>query len=326
MALIKCAECGGTVSDQASACPHCGAPKAAPAPQPKPTASPVPIAAVFLLIVVIAILVSAVRGGADGTEKSQSGAAQAQATPSPKVRVVNFDEPLETSGRTLVCPLSALFEVREGRGVQAAMKSRMSVFSRQEEAEKAGCEEWQEGVAVVLADAQRTMAKKWQTAGSCGMVASGDHLFFTCELRNTSAGPASPAPATPAEIHPAESPPPVAELPPPIKMKPGSPATLEGAYGFDAFDQCCVDGKETRQRFAFVRLDRSIYLHELGPDARAKNENLVGAVQLGVSPVSIDTIAPGQRISVKCSSLDEGETGHYALPAYCREPEIVLQE
>jgi uncharacterized OB-fold protein len=29
MALIKCHECGGQVSDYAHACPHCGAPPAA---------------------------------------------------------------------------------------------------------------------------------------------------------------------------------------------------------------------------------------------------------------------------------------------------------
>ena len=26
MALIKCSECGGTISDKAKACPHCGCP------------------------------------------------------------------------------------------------------------------------------------------------------------------------------------------------------------------------------------------------------------------------------------------------------------
>jgi predicted nucleic acid-binding Zn ribbon protein len=30
MALIKCHECGGQISDQAQTCPHCGAPAIAP--------------------------------------------------------------------------------------------------------------------------------------------------------------------------------------------------------------------------------------------------------------------------------------------------------
>jgi uncharacterized OB-fold protein len=50
MALIKCHECGGQVSDQAGACPHCGA-----KPKPKTTASTKIWATVFAAVVAIAV-------------------------------------------------------------------------------------------------------------------------------------------------------------------------------------------------------------------------------------------------------------------------------
>jgi hypothetical protein len=40
MALIECQECKKQLSDQATACPHCGAPKASASIPPSPTAPP----------------------------------------------------------------------------------------------------------------------------------------------------------------------------------------------------------------------------------------------------------------------------------------------
>lgn len=40
MALIQCPECGGSVSDRAPTCPHCGFPLAAPEPAPIAAAAP----------------------------------------------------------------------------------------------------------------------------------------------------------------------------------------------------------------------------------------------------------------------------------------------
>src|SRR5947208_2463212 len=40
MALIKCRECGSSVSTEAASCPHCGAPQSGSGP-PRPPATPV---------------------------------------------------------------------------------------------------------------------------------------------------------------------------------------------------------------------------------------------------------------------------------------------
>ena len=58
MALIQCAECSGTVSDTASACPHCGAPvKSAPVAQTQPQAvAPGPLSWFWSFVIVIAFV------------------------------------------------------------------------------------------------------------------------------------------------------------------------------------------------------------------------------------------------------------------------------
>jgi len=328
MALQNCSECGGTVSDQADACPHCGAPQRRPA-SPNKTKADRPAwagAAIGLVLVMAAFVFLTTRGtGSSAPAESAPGLATAKSDAAEtKPRPVDFDQPVETRRAALVCPLAALFDQREGRGVQAAMKSRLSFFGRKEEAEKAGCEEWREGFVVVLSPNERERARQWQARDSCGMLEAEGRLFFSCDLRNVAPTVQQATEVPPQTVQPNQRAEATNELPEPLKMQPGAPATLTGTFHIDYFENCCVDGKSTRQRYAYVRLDRDIYLHELGPDARAKNENLVGGVQLGgVDERGMTSIAPGQRISVSCSSLEEASSGHFALDVYCRDATVV---
>lgn len=51
MALITCPECGKEVSDQATACPHCGAPLKAKVVDPEKTAAKIRLLVGFLIVV-----------------------------------------------------------------------------------------------------------------------------------------------------------------------------------------------------------------------------------------------------------------------------------
>lgn len=169
MALVKCSKCGAEISEKAKSCPQCGA-------KPKRMSAIVKygggfVAAMFLLAVAVTLT------GKTSTE-----------TPKEAAEVpVDFDRPLETVAGTLVCPPSAVNDSREGRGYEAAMKSRNEIFGRREDAEKAGCEEWRAGKIIHLAEEDRLQAKELQAHHQCGMLYFGNNLIYSCELKNSEA-------------------------------------------------------------------------------------------------------------------------------------------
>jgi DNA-directed RNA polymerase subunit RPC12/RpoP len=169
MALIKCAECGGEVSTEAIACPKCGA-------KPKRKSAVVKYGGGFIAAMFVLAVVATMMGGNSTKTREE-----------PKAIPVDFDKPLETGPGTLACSAQAAFDAREGRGLKAAMKSRNSVFSRREEAEKAGCEEWREGLGIRLSAEDARQAKEWQTNVLCGMLSFGNNFVFSCDLKNAGA-------------------------------------------------------------------------------------------------------------------------------------------
>lgn len=181
MALVKCRECGHEVSSEAAACLNCGANPQRPSSFLKLLG--ISLGVLFALGVAVQIF------GGESSEPAPAATPSASPPPDqaakPKERPTNFDLPLETSAGILVCPLAAAFDRREGRGLQAAMKSRLEVFGRQEDAEKAGCEEWQEGLPIHLSDVAKEQAKGWQAKHTCGMLEFDEGLIFSCELRNS---------------------------------------------------------------------------------------------------------------------------------------------
>ncbi len=94
MALISCTECGGTVSDKAQACPHCGAPVAARPPhsntngfaQPAPQGSGTGVAAkgclgcfgVFAVLAILGSLLPGSDGASDPDDRGTMAVIQCQ--------------------------------------------------------------------------------------------------------------------------------------------------------------------------------------------------------------------------------------------------------
>jgi hypothetical protein len=92
MALIQCQECKQEISDQAVACPHCGAPQhhAAASPPPAPEGAPPRRRAGGPALILLAILVI---GGVVAFQVIRRGAANANASvsPAPRWLVDNVD-------------------------------------------------------------------------------------------------------------------------------------------------------------------------------------------------------------------------------------------
>lgn len=293
MALINCKECGHQVSNKADACPHCGA-------KPKRSSSLLKYIGIATALVVVLSIMARPNHEQTSAQPSASNPTQQE---EPKESPVNFDLPLQTTRGTLVCPESAAFDNREGRGLQAAMKSRTAIFSRQEDAEKAGCQEWREGLPVKLSIEERQRAKKWQLNHNCGMLSFNDGFVFSCDLKNSIEAAAKKS-----------SPNDVAE----ISLSWDASPTLTGTVKADFFENCCVNGEATKEKYIFLKLDKHINL--AGPSADYSTLTDVESIQIG--PRSSD-FREGEHITLKCKQLWEGNTGHYALPVYCNEPEVV---
>lgn len=295
MALVKCAECGKEISDTAKACPNCGA-------KPKRGGA-------VLKYVGIAVALLIAWSVIGSMSAQQSARSQVDAPPPKELPVeksaVDFDRPLHTEPATLVCPLSAAADVREGHGLQAAMKSRSEVFGRQEDAEKAGCEEWQEGIAVQLEDAERQQAKKWQAEHMCGMLSFNRGFVFSCSLQNDT-------PTTNAALsmtkHTKDG------------LKWNAPATLSGLLKSGTYTDCCNNGEEKIQSYLFVHLDSKVTVDQ-GDDAE-EEPAMEGVENIALGLASVPNVKEGQHIVVACKQIWLGNTGHYALPVFCDEPKL----
>ncbi|MDD2720842.1 MAG: zinc ribbon domain-containing protein [Gallionella sp.] len=294
MALIKCRECGHEVSDTAKTCPNCGA-------KPKVSRTFLKYAVGFLAL----LFVLAVVGQLSGQSPTPPTSAEQAPISQPKESPVNFDIPLETTAGTLVCPLSAALDNREGHGLQAAMKSRREVFGRQEDAEKAGCQEWREGLPVQLSDKEKQQAKGWQVEHTCGMLTFAAGFVFSCDLRNSTDSNSSPQAAKPTNQSGS------------VRLKWEAPATLSGTLASGVFDNCCVNGEASKQKYIYLRPDSKVSI-EPNDEDEPGIEN-VEAIQIGgIFP----NVRDGQHIVVQCKQVWPGNTGHYALPVYCNEPTV----
>lgn len=95
------------------------------------------------------------------------------------------------------------------------------------------------------------------------------------------------------------------------------PAILKGTVHEDTFNNCCVDGKESRQVYHYLRPDMRVDIIDKSNTDPQPSMRGVQKVQLGSA--GFDNMAEGERVTVSCKALWYGNTGHYALPAYCYE-------
>jgi len=263
----------------------------------------------FIGLCLLAIVLGAIFGPkhADQPHRDEDSAANAP---------VDYDRPLETVRGTLVCPFSLVFDNREGRGLQAAMKSRLSTFSRLEEAQKAGCDEWRAGIPISLSQKAIADAKQLQGAHNCGMVEYDANLIFMCELKNQAVvARQAPPTATAAAPSAAQWMPPAPSAGAPWQhLKWGAPARLAGALRWDEFDDCCYYGQAKHSRYLLLELDEPFILD---PDKLyVPDATQVQRLQVSTENLPSNSIRPGRAV-VLCQRIDPGETGHYAQPIYC---------
>ncbi len=87
MALTKCRECGGQISDKAASCPHCGAPVNTPKPQPVKVVEQPPKSSHspwFIGIIVVSIILFGMMSGFLPEEESASSNSSGYKSSAPK--------------------------------------------------------------------------------------------------------------------------------------------------------------------------------------------------------------------------------------------------
>lgn len=109
----------------------------------------------------------------------------------------------------------------------------------------------------------------------------------------------------------------------PQQLEWGKSAMLKGTLRSGKFTNCCVFGKETKQRYSFIRLEKPAdIISRIDDEAEPAMRN-VQAIQLGgEANTDFNSMKEGQQIMVSCKELWYGNTGHYALPAYCNEAKV----
>jgi hypothetical protein len=106
----------------------------------------------------------------------------------------------------------------------------------------------------------------------------------------------------------------------PLGTKESGPGVLLGTLNAGTFENCCIDGRSTATPFWSIHLLRPIAF--AGSDF---NPAAMLDVQLGgFKDDSPGTGSKGRVVTVLCSSVVEGATGHYAERAYCTDAKVVL--
>jgi hypothetical protein len=116
------------------------------------------------------------------------------------------------------------------------------------------------------------------------------------------------------------------------------PAILSGTFDVGTYNDCCWQGKTIKKRFYFIRLDKSVdIINHLGETKVIngqpkwvesgqieKNPN-IKMIQLDGDTLPTPKFKDGQRITVHCSEVWAGDTGHFALPFFCHEAREVTR-
>lgn len=137
------------------------------------------------LLAVAAFIVFSPKNGSSKYNASAPPGRPEKAEPTEVEAPVNFALPLYTKRAALVCPLSVAFDKREGYGLKGAVDAHLSIFGHEDAIEKSGCQEWHEGLSVLLTDEGQKQATEWESEKLCGMVSFADGFIFSCDLKNS---------------------------------------------------------------------------------------------------------------------------------------------
>lgn len=93
--------------------------------------------------------------------------------------------------------------------------------------------------------------------------------------------------------------------------------TLRGIVHKGVFEECCFDGETRQSNYYYLALKDKI-------DIIARNRfelqmTDLDSIQLGGT---MDAMKEGQSLTVICKEVHYGNTGHYAMSAYCTDPKI----
>jgi hypothetical protein len=105
------------------------------------------------------------------------------------------------------------------------------------------------------------------------------------------------------------------------------PAELTGVFAQGMFENCCINGNSTNQRYYSIKLDHKVSIEDnVQPGEQGVNDDSETAeLQLGVRSKDLPQgIIPGTPIAVHCNALWEGMTGHYALTNYCNDAKVTI--
>ncbi len=97
----------------------------------------------------------------------------------------------------------------------------------------------------------------------------------------------------------------------------GRPVILRGTYYKGRFSNCCVGGKEIEMPYEQLNLNSPIDIIDVFAESGTYITSGVTQVQIGADSKVFSTNRNGDSIEIKCNALQEGNTGHYALPVYC---------
>lgn len=105
----------------------------------------------------------------------------------------------------------------------------------------------------------------------------------------------------------------------------GKTAILKGSFHLGIFTNCCLLGKETKQRYYFIRLGMNADIISQVNDETEPTLRDVQTIQLDSGKNAyFNNMKDGEEIAVSCKELQYGNTGHYALQAYCSEATPML--
>ena len=100
-------------------------------------------------------------------------------------------------------------------------------------------------------------------------------------------------------------------------LKFGEPYLFEGKFYTGIFDNCCTNGVSSKTTYTYLELNSPLSIKSDFGSSSFKFTK----VQISYEKSS-SKIMEGTPVKVYCSDLWEGNTGHYALPVYCKDPKI----